>query len=56
MAPKRQFDERYHSAREHLAGVKGAAKWIQDLAAEHLLKSEQPISKRPVKPAGEEES
>lgn len=35
--------------KEHLAGVKGAAKEIQTLAAEHLLRTQDPISKQPVK-------
>lgn len=31
------------TAKEHLAGIAAAAKWHQDLAAKHLLDSQQPI-------------
>lgn len=41
--------KRYRSAREHLAGIKAAEAWHRELAAKHLLRTEQPISSEPVK-------
>jgi hypothetical protein len=38
------------SAKERLAGVKGAETWIHDLAAKHLLDTEAPIKDQPVTP------
>jgi hypothetical protein len=38
------------SAREHAAGLRASAAWVQDLAAAHLLKSEAPIKDQPVTP------
>lgn len=35
------------TAREHLAGVKAARAWIQDLAAQQLLDSQAPIKNTP---------
>lgn len=42
----------YHSAREHLAGVKAAAAWIHELAAAHLLRTQEPISSEPTTTPG----
>lgn len=50
--PKRPVDKHYESAKEHLAGVHAAARWYQDLVAQHLLDSQQPIKDEPVPPAG----
>lgn len=41
------------TAREHLAGVKAARVWIQELSDLHLLKHQDPISKQPVDKQGE---
>ena len=35
------------TAKEHLAGVKASRAWIQDLSAQHLLDSQQPIKNTP---------
>lgn len=39
--------KRLTAAREHLAGIKAARVWQQDLAAAHLLRTEAPISDQP---------
>lgn len=36
------------TAKEHLAGIKGAAVYHQALAAQHLLDSQDPIKNQPV--------
>jgi hypothetical protein len=54
MASKKPLDKRYESAKERLAGVKGAQAWIHDLMAQHLLKSEHPISDEPIEGKGPE--
>lgn len=46
-APKKPIDVHYQSAREHLAGLKAAAKWREDLIAAHLLDSQTPIKSQP---------
>ncbi len=38
------------TAREHLAGVKAAHVWHQELASEHLLSYQQPIKDWPIRP------
>lgn len=38
----------YVSAREHLAGIKAAQQWIQDLTDAHLLRTQQPIRDLPL--------
>jgi hypothetical protein len=35
------------SAKEHLAGIKGAQVYHQELAAKHLLDSQQPVKNTP---------
>lgn len=42
------FRKHQHSLKEHLAGVKGAHAWIQELSAQHLLRSQSPIRDEPV--------
>lgn len=39
------------TAKEHLAGIKGARKEIQTLAAEHLLRTQNPVRDQPVDPS-----
>lgn len=39
------------SAKEHLAGVHAAAKWIQELSAQGLLRTQHPIRDEPIPPA-----
>lgn len=39
------------TAKEHLAGIKGAAKEIQTLSAQHLLRTQDPVRDQPVTPA-----
>lgn len=46
--PNAPYAKHRGSLKEHLAGVKAAHAWIQELSAEHLLKSQEPISKQPV--------
>ena len=46
--PNAPYTKHHGTLKEHLAGVKGAHKWIQELAAEHLLKGQDPIKDRPV--------
>jgi hypothetical protein len=41
------------SAKERAAGSRAAQAWHQELAAEHLLRSQQPISSEPVTPTVE---
>jgi hypothetical protein len=36
------------TAKEHLAGVKGAAKEIQTLSGEHLLRTQDPVRDQPI--------
>lgn len=36
------------TAREHLAGVKAGQVWVQELAAAHLLRTQQPIRDQPI--------
>lgn len=36
------------NAKEHLAGIKAAQVWRQDLVAQHLLDTQQPIKDTPV--------
>ena len=48
MVARKPYDERYHSAREHLAGLKAAARLQEELSAAGLLRTEDPISRRPV--------
>jgi hypothetical protein len=38
------------SAKEHLAGIKAAAAWQQDLQAAQLLRTQAPIRDTPVEP------
>lgn len=38
------------SAKEHLAGVHAAQKWIQELSAQGLLRSQHPVRDEPVPP------
>lgn len=38
------------TAKEHLAGIRGAAKEIQTLAGEHLLRTQDPIRDQPIAP------
>jgi len=51
--PNRPVRKHYVTAREHLAGVKASRAWIQDLAAKHLLDSQQPIKNTPYPVSGE---
>lgn len=37
-----------HSAKQHLAGIKAAQIWVQELTAAHLLDTQQPIKDQPV--------
>jgi len=46
-SPAKPVKKHLASAREHLAGLKAAAAFQQDLSAAHLLKSQQPISDTP---------
>jgi hypothetical protein len=41
------------AAKEHLAGVKGAHQWIQDLSAQGLLRTQYPIRDQPDTPPTE---
>lgn len=50
--PESRLDRHYRSAKEHLAGVKAAQVWVQELMAQHLLDSQHPIRDRP--PAGKD--
>jgi len=36
------------TAKESLAGTRGARKWIQSLAAEHLLRTQNPVRDQPI--------
>jgi hypothetical protein len=36
------------SAKEHLAGIKAARVWHQDLAAKHLLDTQRPVKDDPI--------
>lgn len=38
------------TAKEHLAGIRGAQKEIQTLAAQHLLRTQNPVRDQPVEP------
>lgn len=38
------------TAKEHLAGIKGAQKEIQTLASEYLLRTQNPVRDQPVNP------
>lgn len=42
------------TAKEHLAGIRGAAKEIQTLAGEHLLRTQNPVRDEPVTPPEDE--
>lgn len=42
------------TAKEHLAGIKAAAAWYQDLMDAHLLDSQTPIKDTPYPASGEE--
>lgn len=44
------------SAREHLAGVAANRAWVQDLAAQHLLDTQQPIKDTPYPAEGTPQS
>lgn len=46
--PNAPFTKHRGTLKEHLAGVKGAHKWIQELSAQHLLDSQNPIKNQPV--------
>jgi len=35
------------TAKEHLAGIAASRAWVQDLSAQHLLDSQQPIKDAP---------
>lgn len=45
--------KRLVTARERLAGVKANRAWVQDLARQHLLDSQQPIKDTPYPASGE---
>lgn len=36
------------TAKQHLAGLAGSKAWIQELTAQHLLDSQQPIKDEPI--------
>lgn len=40
-------EKHYHSAKEHMAGVRAAAAHKQELIAAHLLRSQSPIRDTP---------
>lgn len=48
--PKHPINQHYHSAKEHLAGVRAARRWRQELIDAHLLDTQQPIKDQPVTP------
>lgn len=52
--PGAPYAKHHGTLKEHLAGVKGAHKWIQELSAQHLLDSQDPIKNRPVNPPQEQ--
>lgn len=52
--PGAPFAKHQVSLKEHLAGVKGARVWIQELSAQHLLDSQDPIKNQPVEPPREQ--
>lgn len=52
--PAAPFAKHKATLKEHLAGVKGAQTWIQELSASHLLDSQQPIKSQPVQPPAKE--
>lgn len=52
--PNAPYAKHHGTLKEHLAGVKGAHVWIQELSAEHLLKGQDPIKDRPVNPPAQE--
>lgn len=41
------------TAKERLAGIKGARKWIQTLSDQHLLKGQDPVKDQPIPTAAE---
>lgn len=40
------------TAKEHLAGMRAAQKWRQELIAAHLLDTQAPIKDTPIAPGG----
>lgn len=52
--PNAPITRHHATAKEHLAGVKGAAVYHQALAAQHLLDTQNPVKDRPY-PAEKEE-
>jgi hypothetical protein len=45
--------KRKTTAKEHLAGIKGARVWIQDLSEQGLLRTQHPIRDTPDTPSKE---
>lgn len=49
--PNATITVHHGTIKEHLAGIHAAQVWHQDLAAQHLLRTQSPIRDQPVPPA-----